>query len=104
MSVLDDWPTYLLKNIPPEIRSQIEHEAGLGAMSEVIRRILCAHYSLDCDPVQTRNRFARINGTDTMILRLQPELFQEIRRDAGKRGESTRTVIIQALERHYAVT
>ena len=103
MSVLR-WPSYLLKNIPPELRAEIEREAGPDTLSDTIRAILCAHYSLDCDPVQTRNRFARINGTDTMILRLQPELFEAIRWDADERGESVRTVIIQALERHYAVT
>jgi len=95
------WPSYLLKNIPPELRAEIEREAGVDTLSDTIRAILCAHYSLDCDPVQTRNRFARINGTDTMILRLQPELFAEIRRDATAREESTRTVIIEALEAHY---
>ena len=104
MSVLDDWPTYLLKNIPPEIRSHIEHEAGAGAMSEVIRRILCSHYSLDCEPVLTRNKFLRVNGTETMVLRLQPELWKVIKRDAKKRKRPTRAVIIEALELHYAVT
>ena len=101
MSVLDNWPTYLLKNIPSKMRSQIEHEAGAGAMSEVIRRILCAHYSLDCDPVLTRNKFLRVNGTETMVLRLQPELFKEIRKEARRRQKPTRTIIIEALENHY---
>ena len=104
MSILDDWPTYLLKNIPPEIRSQIEDEAGAGAMSEVIRRILCAHYSLDCEPVLTRNKFLKVDGTETMVLRLQPELWKAIKRDAKRRKIPTRSVIIEALKLHYTVT
>ena len=101
MSVLSDWPTYLLKNIPREVREGIELEAGSGAMAEVVRGILCAHYSLDCDPVLTRNKFLKVNGTETMILRLQPALFKEIRKEARRRKIPTRSVIIEALESHY---
>jgi EAL domain-containing protein (putative c-di-GMP-specific phosphodiesterase class I) len=98
------WPSYLLKNIPPELRAEIEREAGPRSLAETIRAILCAHFSLDCDQVASRNRFAKINGTETMILRLQPELFREIRREAEQRSVPTRTVIIEVLEKHFAVT
>ena len=101
MSVLNDWPTYLLKQIPPEVRKGIEAEAGAGSMIEVVRSILCDHFGLDCEPVLMRNRFLTINGTETMVLRLQPELFKEIRKEAWRRKVPTRTVIIEALEAHY---
>ena len=104
MSVLSDWPTYLLKNIPAEVRRGIEEDAGAGSMSEVIRGILCAHYELDCEPVLTRNKFLKVDGTETMVLRLQPELWKAIRREGKRRKIPTRSVIIEALELHYAVT
>ena len=71
-------------------------------MAEVIRSILCEHYGLDCEPVIARNKFLKINGTDTMVLRLQPELWSAIKRDASKRDIPHRSVIIEALEAHYA--
>jgi EAL domain-containing protein (putative c-di-GMP-specific phosphodiesterase class I) len=104
VTVLGDWPTYLLRNIPPEVRKAIERDESEGSMQEVMRQILCSHYSLDCENVLTRNKFLKVNGTPTMVLRLQPELFQAIRLDAQRRKVPARTVIIEALERHYAVT
>jgi hypothetical protein len=101
LSVTADWPTYLLKSIPREIRQGIEREAGAGSMAEVIRGILCEYYSLDCEPVIARNKFLKINGTETMVLRLQPELWEEIKRDAKRRRVPHRSVIIEALEMHY---
>ena len=102
MSVLRDWPTYLLKNIPLHIRAGIEHDAGFTeSMAEVIRGILCEHYGLDCEPVVARNKFLRVNGTDTMVLRLQPELWEKIKADALTARTTHRAVILEALEAHY---
>jgi hypothetical protein len=101
VSVLRDWPTYLLKSIPRDIREGIEQEAGTGSMAEVIRSILCEHYGLDCEPVIARNKFLKINGTETMVLRLQPELWSAIKRDAKKQHRPHRSVIIEALADHY---
>ena len=101
MTVLNDWPTYLLKNIPLKIREGIEREAGSGSMSEVIRRILCARYGFDCEPVRMRGRAMIVDGTETMHLRLQPELWKAIRQDSKKRKVPHRTIIIEALESHY---
>jgi len=101
MSVLRDWPTYLLKNIPLQIRQGIERDAGDDSMAEVIRGILCEHYALDCEPVVARNKFLRVNGTDTMVLRLQPELWEKIKADALTARTTHRAVILEALEAHY---
>jgi len=104
--IVRDWPTYLLKNIPRDIRAGIEEEAGAGSMAEVVRGILCEHYGLDCRKVVARNRFIAVNGTETMLLRLQPELWEEIKKEAKRRGTKKRpfpirSVIIEALEAHY---
>lgn len=102
VSVLGDWPTYLLKSIPPDVRKGIEQEAGTGSMAEVIRSILCEHFDMDCEPVIARNKFLKINGTETMLLRLQPELWSAIQREARRRNIPHRSVIVEALADHYA--
>ena len=99
--IVRDWPTYLLKNIPRDIRAGIEEEAGEGSMAEVIRSILCEHYGLDCEPVIARNKFPKINGTEMMVLRLQPELWSAIKQDASARNIPHRSVIIEALQERY---
>ena len=82
-----EWPTYLLRDIPEATRAALEEDAELNGVSlaETMREILCAHYALDCEPVETFGRPpAYTVGTDTMILRVQPELFKAIKEDAGK--------------------
>ncbi len=98
------WPTYLLRDIEPEIRKAIEADAELdgASMIEVVRGILCSHYSLDCEPVETSVRSPeKITGTDTMVLRLQPALWEAIKADAGPGYGETRKAIMFALHFHY---
>ena len=99
------WPTYLLRDIEPEIRKAIEADAELdgASMIEVVRGILCDHYSLDCEPVETSARQEKITGTDTMVLRLQPALWEAIKADAGPTYGATRKTITAILADHYTV-
>ena len=85
------WPTYLLNGIPPEVRAAIEEDAELDGVSlaEVMRGILCAHYGLNCETVDTFSKPPKPNrGTTTMVLRVHPELFAAIKEDAGQAGSS----------------
>lgn len=77
------WPTYLLRDIPEATRTALEEDAALDGRSliEIIRSILCQHYGLDCDPVIATGRAKFQDGTDTMLLRLQPELWEAIKED-----------------------
>ena len=100
------WPTYLLRDIPDHLRAQIEEDADLDgrAMIEIIRDILCGHYDLDCPPVDSRPP-APEEGTTTMVLRLQPELWEAIKADAGRDEMTygaTKRVVLGILENHYA--
>lgn len=77
------WPTYLLRDIPEATRTALEEDAEREERSliEIIREILCSHYGLDCEPVTAAGRSKFTDGTNTMLLRLQPELWEAIRRD-----------------------
>lgn len=51
-------------------------------MIELIRRVLCAHYGMDCKPISGRPG-RREEGTGTMLLRLQPEVWEALKAEAG---------------------
>lgn len=105
-----EWPTYLLRDIPEHVRTAIEEDAEREerSLAETMREILCSHYDLDCDPVETFGRRDHVKGTGTMLLRVQPELFQAIKADAGSadtaygspRGEMHR-IITAILSDYY---
>ena len=101
------WPTYLLRDIPETTRAAIEVDAELDGVSmiEVVRAILCAHYELDCPPVETLARHGEfIPGTGTMVLRLPPELFDAINEEfhqAGSAYGAKRKIVLDILTAHY---
>jgi hypothetical protein len=104
MSVLD-WPSYLLQRIPTELRAAISDDAREHDLSvaDTIRSVLCAHYSLDCPPRGTgyNDRGTKDTGAERLVLRVQPELFQVIKDDAGFNGATMRAIILDILEVHY---
>ena len=105
MSGVASWPKYLLRDIPDEIRAAVEEDAEREqcAMIEVVREILCGHYSLDCDPVEaTAKPPAPVKGTGTMVLRLQPALMDAIQADSGNGYGDKRRTILGILAAHYA--
>lgn len=100
------WPTYLLRDIPEATRAALEEDANLDGrgLAEVVREILCAHYDLDCEAVENSGPPpGHIRGTSTMLLRLQPELREAIRADAGPDRGATNRVIHEILAEHYGV-
>ena len=98
------WSRFLLRNIDPDLLSRLIKDAKAEgrSLSDYIRAVLCDHYLMDCPPsaAPTRLEF----GATTLLLRLQPELFTEIRADADSRKMSMRLVIFEILEARYAVT
>ena len=103
------WPTYLLRDIPEETRAALEEDAEETGqpMIELIREILCSRYELDCDPVGGRPQ-KPTKGTGTMLLRLQPEVWEALKEEAGTsntaygspRGAMDK-IIHSALADHY---
>lgn len=107
MSGIRDWPTYLLRDIPEATRAALEEDAAREerSMIEILREILCGHYELDCEPVISTARPPKPKpATDTMMLRLQPELWQAIRAEADQqesRYGATNRIIHGILADHY---
>lgn len=98
------WPSFLLRDIPPELRDRIEADAAYSeeSLAEVMRSILCARFSLECDRVEAfSGPPAPIPRTATMIVRMQPELFHAIKAEADTSGESMRSLILGTLTAHY---
>ena len=104
------WPAYLLWNIRPDLRAAISEEARELdiSLAETVRRILCEHYDLECEPVTLRRGgqvgydAARDKGHLQLLLRLQPALLDAIRQDAAEAERSMRGRIMDALDAHYA--
>lgn len=102
------WPVYLLWNIPPDLRSAISTEARQLDISirETIRRILCARYDLDCEPVTLRRGGmvgydkSRDTGHPSIYLPLQPSLREALDEDTSPRRKK-RDAIMEALTDHY---
>jgi hypothetical protein len=97
-------PRFLVRDMSPHLRKLLEQDAQQEdqSLSETMRGILCAHYSLDCSEIEGALRTDVWNGSQTVLLKLQPELFKEIKTDSAHTGESMRSLIIAALEGHYA--
>ena len=94
------WPVYILNNIPPGLRAEIEGDAEKfqTSMNEVIRRILCHTYKVRCRPVEAAFTPGK-PGTTRMLLRLQPALHRKLTR--RRNGKTARVLILEALEAHY---
>jgi hypothetical protein len=102
MTVRSSWPTYLLTDIPEDVRAAISQEAAELDLSvaEVVRRILCARYEMECEPVARTSRQPDL-GARTFLLRVHPDLFDAIKQDAAEREVTMKAVIMEALRAHY---
>ena len=95
-----NWPSYLLRGVPPRSRALLSARAEDEDMSvaDVIRGILCRHYRLDCPTVSSRYEPARDHGGGTLTLRLQPELWMLLKKDTRGRYGEMRRLILTILE------
>lgn len=105
-SRVTSWPTYLLTGVPEKTRSRLAEDAQNWNISvaEEIRTILCAHYQLKCGPVVYRVTISTNLGTGEVafLLRLQPKLMRALRDASAETGQPVRTLILDALQEHYA--
>jgi hypothetical protein len=95
------WSFFLLRNIDRRLLARLQRDARREhrSLSDFIRSLLCAHFSLDCPPseAQTRLEF----GAQTQLLRLHPELFMAIKEEHLESGESMRSIVMEILETRY---
>ncbi len=96
------WPTYLLRNVPKNLRSAVVAEAVVNdeSVADVIRSILCHRYKYHCPPAS--DHYNNNGGTSpTILLRLQPRLHKRLRIEAKDTHTTVRAIIIRELEREY---
>ena len=98
-----DWSTYLLKRVPESLKADIRAEAAQYATSpsNVVRSILCDYFGLDCPPRRAYQSPPYKPEADTLFIRLQPELFAEIKAEATSRNTDQREVMLSILKSHY---
>ncbi len=96
--------TFLLRGMSQELRKRLEREAKREKISfqEVIRSILCEHYTLDCPRMSKAARPAEWTSATTILLKMPVELWVAIKRDSEESGEAMRTLVLEALEGRYA--
>lgn len=103
-----DWPTYLLRDIPEGTRAALEEDAAREerSMIEILRELLCSYYELDCPPVTATARPPKPSpGTGTMLLRLQPELWEALKSEASESDRAYGAmdkIIHRVLAEHYS--
>lgn len=100
----ETWTTFLLRNIDPKLLRRLNADARAEgrSFSDLVRSILCEHYSLDCPPSGAHSKWEF--GSRTQLLKLQPELFQAIKEDAAETGLSMRYLVMEALDRRYVTS
>jgi len=93
------FPSYLLKDIPPDQRLRLSEQAAAQniSVSDIIRRLLCARYKLDCPPESYRYDPNRDGGNPTILLRLQPKLKAKLELEAGRTRRSKRDIMLEAI-------
>lgn len=103
---LERKPYFLIRGMSPALRDALEEDAQAAGLpiQETLRRILCAHYDLDCSPINGMLRKDAWGDATTILVKMQPELFFALKEDAAETGESMQALVHQALEGHYAVT
>lgn len=98
------WPSYLLNRIPLPLRERMSAEAEENQMSvaDVVRSALCEYYGLECD-LRSSTYFPR-GLSSSMVLRLQPEIFQALADQSARSGHSIRRIVLDVLHAHYGMT
>lgn len=99
---MSEYVKFVVRDLDPKLLKLIRKDAKRERtpVAEVMRQILCEHYSLDCIPTRysPRQEFA----ARTKVLRMQPELWQAVKDDSAQTGTSMQALVQEALMAHYA--
>jgi hypothetical protein len=97
----DGWCKFLVRDLDPYLLKQIRSEADAQdrSLSDIMREILCAHYSLDCPPSGKTSRLEF--GARTQLLKMHPALFEALKRDSQETGTPMQRLVHEALSAHY---
>lgn len=95
-------PYFLIRGMSPQLRAALEADSREQPIQETVRSILCAHYGLDCSPINGMVREDARRRSLTILVKMQPELFSALKQDAAETGESMQRIAHEALEAHYS--
>lgn len=97
---------FLIRNLDDGLRDRLEEDAREAhtPLQETVRMILCAHYGLDCPETKGWIRKDAWGDATTILVRMPPQLFNALKSDATRSGDSMQKIVHAALEGHYAVT
>jgi len=101
-----DWPSYLLRGIPPATRDLLTARAQTDdvSLADVVRLALCARYQLECDPASFGYQTDLDTGNDFLLVRVQPEVFRLMKKETRGRYGATKTLILQSLDDYLEAT
>ena len=97
-------PHFLVRGLSPSLRAALEEDSRERPIQETVREILCAHYDLDCTPINGPAQHRTRSGSLTILVKMQPELFSALKQDAAETGESMQSLVHKALESRYVTT
>lgn len=101
-----DWPSYLIRQIPPHTREAMTDRALRDdiSLADVVRQALCHHYRLDCDPASFGYQPDTDTGNTFLLVRLQPDVFKRMKKETRGKYGATKTLIFQALDDYLEAT
>lgn len=96
---VSDWPAYLLRNIPADTREAMTARALRDdtSLADVVRQALCAHYQMECDPASFRYQAQLDTGGDTILIRVQPDVWKMMKKETRAKYGAFRQLILQSL-------
>jgi hypothetical protein len=97
-------PHFLIRNLDEQVRVQLEDDAYREhePLQETVRMILCRHYGLDCPETRGWIRRDAWGDATTILVRMPQPLFDALKRDAKRSGESMQSIVHEALAAHYS--
>ena len=98
---MSEWAFFLVRNLEPRVLQAIieDTQDPPRSLSDVMRQVLCDHYSLDCPPTGAGTRLEF--GARTQLLKMHPELWRAIKADSEETGQSMQALVHEALSAHY---
>lgn len=91
-------PSYLLTDIPDELRQAITEESLLSdrAIASLVRQALTEHFG-----IQAPRRYRTLGKR--MVIRADPELFAAIKGEAESKDQTMKQVILDILADRFEV-
>ncbi len=100
------WPSYLLRGVPASTRALLSEQAAADdvSLADVIRLSLCARYHMECDRVSFGYQPHLDSGDETILIRIQPEVWMEMKRETESMYGATKKLILESIDAYLEAT